>query len=178
MAFSSYSIDTNYEVQVPLRIEYSGGPFVLRDKYGAFISNKWSKYERRARKTFSYKGMTEAAAKSCVDAMNARYTRKFMSWTQSGFDYYSSADAKYTNLGSRANPDYFQNVAEINVTRRTVVFDVQVTVDETIVMYLKTKLDVNNATDRIELERQFKLAKNSYLATYEYDEPAAVQEGS
>ena len=170
MAFSSHSA-ANYEVQAPLRIDYAGGKYKITDKYGATISDKWYKYERRARKTFSYKGMTEAACKACVDAMNARYTRKLMGWTQSGFGFYTSKEMAERNAASRATPDYFQSVAEIGVTRRTVVFDVQVTVDETVVIYLTSAYDVNTALGRAALETEFQKVKYSYLSTYGYDEP-------
>lgn len=84
----------------------------------------------------------------------------------------------YKNFGmvSSAPPDYFEQVATFNVIRNGAApsFDVQITVDETVNIYLTQSYDMMNSTDLAALEARFQNSSTEtnccYVSTYNYDE--------
>lgn len=179
MAFSSHSF-TNYEVTVPLAIEYSRE--TVHPAGGNYGSVPQYKYTRRVTKTYRYKGMTEAALKACIAAKRRQYCRRFMAWTLVGGDWKSSYElenysALHGGLEAPAAPapDYFEQVAAFQVSREVVVFHLEIAVDESVVMYHSQEYDLNTDAGIAALEARFvntdtPVSYIAYKSPYSYDE--------
>ena len=171
MALSTYS-RVNYEVEVPLSREYSRE--TVHPAGGTYGSEPQYKYTRRTRKTYRFKGMSSAAATECADAKRRQYCRRFMGWKMMGHNWRPpSYFSKYGMLQS-SPPDYWQQVAEVNVIRTGAasVFDVQITIDESVVIYGTWDYDINTAIGCDNCEARFRHATQpvSYVNSYDYDE--------
>lgn len=160
MAFANWG-SHNYEVEVPLSIEYSRAPIEVAA--GSYSSTPQYCYSRRARKTYRYKGMTEAAVKECLVAKRMQYTRRFFSWRRQF----------YTMIQQPSSNDYYEQVAAFTVTRNTVVFDLRIEVDEVVNIYSTTSYDLLTSQGRDALEAQFmrQSAPLSWVWKFKYDEP-------
>ena len=188
---------TNYEVEVPLSVMYAREAAVQADIWQPTRETQW-RYTRRARKTYSFKGMTEAAVKACLEAKRQQYNRRFMYWTihdQHSNPYYHNAD-EYSAAGysGRVKAPYYDLVAQFDVTRTSDarVFNIRITVDETIALYSVRDYDPNDPTKLDDIEELFmdqtvtllpqRFADdttggpryNSYLREYTYDEGLAT----
>jgi hypothetical protein len=160
MAFSNYGTH-NYEVVVPLSLDYASAPIEVAA--GSYSSTPQLCHSRHATKTYKFKGMTEAAVKSCLADKRAQYTRRFCTWTRN-----------WTRMVKQSSSsDYYDQVATFNVTRRgdAPVFDLQITVDETVCIYSTTSYDLLTAAGRASLEAQFQRSDLSWVWKYKYDEP-------
>lgn len=160
MAFANWGAH-NYEVEVPLSIEYSRS--VVEAATGSYSTQPQYCYTRRARKTYRYKGMTEAAVKECLVAKRAQYTRRFAGWRR-----------QFTRMVQLPRSgDYYDQVAAFTVNRNTVVFDLRIEIDELVNIYSLTNYDLMSANGRDALEAQFQRssAPLCYVYQYRYDEP-------
>jgi hypothetical protein len=169
MALSTYGI-TNHEVEVPLSIEYSRE--TIHPAGGVYGSVPQYKYTRRASKTYRFKGMTAAAAQACLNAKRALYNRRFMGWGLVGVDWRPpSWFRKYYRVPPA---DYHVQVATFNVVRNGAapVFDVQIAVDESVVIYGEWDFDVSTSTGCADCELCFTSSERpvSYVSSYDYDE--------
>lgn len=122
MAFDKWG-KFNCEILVPETITYTRDISIWGDPVPLEF-----KYTRHLTKSFVYKGMTEAAAQDCASAMRRRYTRPIVTWYKS-----ANSNRHYPRGGSC---DQYVLMANVNITKRDVVYDVQVTLDEPIVIYL------------------------------------------
>ena len=158
MAFDKWG-RFNRETSVPLSIEYSKEP-VATSTFGNTTS--WFRYVRRATKSYSFKGMTEAAVKACLAEKRRQYARRMVSWQR-----YNTIPRALS-----ARYDRFVNVAALNVVRREVVYDLQITVDETVEIYLNRDFDLNTESGCKFLENNFmrRTPCESYVWSYDYDE--------
>ena len=141
MAFEKWG-KFNRETSVPLTFEYTREAVTFNPSSGYPITFK---YTRRATKSFVYKGMSEAVAKACASAMRRRYTRRFVVWFQRDAYYYPR----------NTHYDKWVPVANVNVVKREVVYDVQVTIDESVSIYMTERYDIGNERSENMLERQF-----------------------
>ena len=193
MALNLYG-KTNYEVKVPLALTYSREVGRGPDIYQPSIATQW-RYIRHATKTYVFKGMTEKATKQCLTAKRQQYMRPFMYWQPwsetTGTGYFHNSD-EYNSAGYsyRNKPPYYEQVAQFNVTRVSdaPVFELQITVNETIALYSTRDYDINTLSSLTDIENLFatqtitpvnmRLAGdttggpryNSYLYQYSYDE--------
>ena len=163
MAFENHSF-ANYETLVPLSLEYSKE--VATPPSGSWSSSVTFKYSRRATKTYIYRGLSEAAAKKCLAEKRRQYMRRFVAWRWQGG----------TAVRDSMSKDYYEQVAQFNVSKREVVYDVQITVDETVCIY-STK-DFSPITEQgcKYIESLFNLPgtiKQTWVPTYSYDEPGS-----
>ena len=161
MAFESHGF-RNYETLVPLSVEYARE--VATPPAGSWSSDVTFKYSRRATKTYVYRGMTEAAAKRCLAEKRRQYMRRFVAWRWQG------ASVK---RDSSAN-DYYEQVATFNVSKREVVYDVQITVDETVYIYSTRDYSPVTEAGCKYIERLFNspgTLHETWVPTYSYDEP-------
>ena len=161
MAFENHSF-ANYETLVPLSLEYSKE--AVSPPSGSWSSDVTFKYSRRATKTYVFRGMSESAAQKCLAEKRRQYMRRFVAWRWQGA----------TMVRDSMSKDYYEQVAQFNVSKREVVYDVQITVDETVCMY-STK-DFNPVTEQgcKHIEGLFNspgTIKQTWVPTYSYDEP-------
>ena len=162
MAFDAWG-KINRETSVPLTVEYTKEPF----RSGSNGIPYSFKYVRHVTKSFTYKGLSEAAAKLCAGEMRRKYTRPFVEWHH----------GVVQSTPGNAQTDRYQSVAAVNVVRREVVFDVQVTVDETVEIYIRNDYDIRKDGDCKRLENEFlhgRIGANWYTrihrAAFDYDE--------
>lgn len=194
MALNLYG-ETNYEVQVPFSVEYSREPAITKDIYQPNRVTQW-KYTRNAQKTYKFKGMTEDATKQCLTAKRYQYNRRFMPWVRfrgsvTEYGYYHCPD-EYRQAGYdyMAKDPYYAQVAQFNVSRNgdAPVYDLQITVNETIALYSTRDYDPNVLSNITNIETLFADQTvtpvdqrinsqdrggpryNSYLYEYKYDE--------
>ena len=161
MAFESHGFH-NYETIVPLSLEYSRTP--VSYPAGKWASDPWYRYTRRATKTYIYRGMSEAALKKCLAEKRSQYMRRFISWKWQGFDM------EPCDMGE----DYFEQVAQFNVSKREVVYDLQIVVDETVHLYSRRNYSPNNEKECQWIEKLFSQPvsmRDSWVRLYSYDEP-------
>lgn len=162
MAFTSHS-SANYEVEVPLTIEYACSPVEFGD--GSSISPQ-RLYSRHATKVYSYKGMTETATKACAAAKRLQYMRRFATWKRAANGLFMKWLQYF---------DYYEQVASINVRRASPapVFDVTISVNEIVNIYSTQHLDLSSATDIATLEALFQQSEPPlcYVKDFLYDEP-------
>lgn len=157
MAFTTHSF-ANYETLVPLALEYS------REVFSSIGLDVTYKYIRRATKTYVFRGMTEAAAKRCLEEKRRQYMRRFVAWN------FINGNAMRDSMSK----DYYEQVAQFNVTKREVVYDVQITVDETVFMYSKKDFSPLTEAGCKYIEAMFNIPgiiKQTWVPTYSYDEP-------
>jgi len=159
MAFSTYG-SHNYEVVVPFSLEYSSEP--LQAAAGA-TGTQYYRYSRHAKKTYRFKGMTEAAVQQCLVEKRAQYTRRFCAWRRNWTVMIKESSYR----------DYYAPVATFNVVRNGVapVFDLQITVDEVVNIYTSTVYDLLTDAGRTQLEAQFQRHDLAWVWKYKYDEP-------
>ena len=162
MAFDTWG-KFNRETSVPLTVEYTKEPF----RTGTNGVPYSYKYTRHVTKSFTYKGLSAAAAKACAGEMRRKYTRPFVEWHH----------GVVQSTPGNAQTDRYQSVAAVNVVRREVVFDVQVTVDETVEIYIRNDYDIRKDGDCKRLENEFlhgRIGSNWYTrihrAAFDYDE--------
>lgn len=161
MAFNTHSF-VNYETLVPLTVDYSRE--VVPFPPGTWSSAVTYKYIRRATKTYVYRGLTEAATKACITEKRLQYMRRMVAWR-----WVNGAMTR----DSMSN-DYYEQVAQFNVIKREVVFDVQITVDESVFLYSTRDLSPVTVAGRRYIEGQFNnpgTIKQTWVPTYSYDEP-------
>ena len=161
MAFENHSF-ANYETLVPLSLEY--GKEVAAPPYGSWSSTATYKYTRRATKTYVFRGMSEAAAKKCLAEKRRQYMRRFVAWRWQGAGMVRDDLAK----------DYYEQVAQFNVSKREVVYDVQITIDETVCMYSTKDLSPITEQGCRQIEGLFNTpgtVRQTWVPTYSYDEP-------
>lgn len=162
MAFENWG-KFNRETSVPLTVEYTKEPF----RAGSSGIPYRYKYTRHVTKSFTYKGLSEAAAKSCAGEMRRKYTRPFVSWVHGA-----------TNSTPRPTAyDQYLPVVAVNVVRREVVFDVQVTVDEIIEIYINNNYDIRKDSECKRLENEFLHGRHGsnwytriHRTAFDYDE--------
>lgn len=179
MAFDSYG-DFNKRTDVPLYVTYQAEQVTAATgqygRGGYYQNQNWWKLSRRARKTYSYVGLTKEAAKRCAEEKMKLYTRPFSYWGQSAYHGGSwcirTRESYGNNLKSWYLGDkYFAPVADISISRNGVVYNVQITVDEVIVIYrLLAPLSVPLNTST--LEKYFREPGATGLTTesWGYDE--------
>ena len=162
MAFDSWG-KFNRETSVPLTVEYTKEPF----RTGTNGVPYSYKYTRHVTKSFTYKGLSVAAAKACAGEMRRKYTRPFVEWTH----------GLTTSIPKSEMADRYRSVAAVNVVRREVVFDVQVTVDESIEIYIRNSYDIRKEGDCKRLENEFLHGRwgsvwytRIHRAAFDYDE--------
>ena len=161
MAFETHSF-ANYETLVPLSLEYGRG--VATPPSGSWSSSVIYKYSRRATKTYIYRGLSEAAVKKCLAEKRRQYTRRFVAWRWQGASMVRDSMSK----------DYFEQVATFNVSKREVVYDLQITVDETVYIYSTKDLSPVTEQGCKHIEALFNspgTIKQTWVPTYSYDEP-------
>ena len=161
MAFENHSFE-NYETLVPLSLEY--GRTAVSPPSGSWSSGTTFRYTRRATKTYVYRGMTESAVKKCLAEKRRQYMRRFVAWRWQGATMVRDAMSK----------DYYEQVAQFNVSKREVVFDLQITVDETVCMYSTKDLSPVTEAGCRQIEGLFNTSgtiKQTWVPTYSYDEP-------
>jgi hypothetical protein len=150
----------NVETVSPLVIDYG------RSTVGSAGTAIQYRYSRHAQKAYIIKGLSESAVKACLNAKKRQYNRKFVAWRKGTNWAYSRADMSL---------DYFAQVAVFNVVRREVVYDLQITVDETALMYLNNlEWDPLSEEGRANIESRFQMMgqpTDSYVSTWRYDEP-------
>lgn len=139
MAFSSYG-DFNKRTDVPLTITYSffeDNPNLLLSEYQQGFMRTWWRITRRARKTYTYVGLTKEAARKCAEEKTRMYTRPFVFWGfingRWGMRYHNSF-IKTRPVWANADK-YLDLVASITITRNGPVYNVQIDVDESVVIY-------------------------------------------
>lgn len=161
MAFESHGFH-NYETIVPLALEY--GRTAVPYPTGKSGSDTWYRYTRHATKTYVYRGMTESAVKKCLAEKRRQYTRRFIPWKWRGWDM----------VPCDMSDDYFEQVAQFNVSKREVVYDLQITVDETVHIYSRRNYSPNDEKDCQWIEKMFanpSSMRDSWVRLYSYDEP-------
>lgn len=141
-----YFDNRNKRTDVPLHVSYSHEQIThFNDRYrlhGAPVGGNWWKFTRRAQKTYSYVGLSRSAASRCAEEKNNMYTRPFAHWVE----YRNPAGDPMFAMrfrGERAPQipftqadKYYRTVATVNVTRGDgELYSVQITVDESIVVY-------------------------------------------
>ena len=193
MALNLYG-KTNYEVDVPFSIAYSREPAMQKSQRYPTQPTQW-RYTRKATKTYNFKGMTEIACKACLDEKQRQYMRLFMPWkrlTTSYSDYYHCPDEyHFSPFGYLEEDPYRQQVAQFNVSRTSdaPVFDLQITVDETIALFSTYDYDPGTLSGCQHIEQLFSTQTLtpaderiqgdqsqggprylSYLYQYDYDE--------
>jgi hypothetical protein len=141
MAFDTFD-NRNKITAVPLYFTYSLEHDADQYKYSQFSLGMgplaWWKISRRARKTYSYVGLTASAAQRCAAEKARQYTRPFAHWCWSAGEWslrYQGKAANRRNLLWQQADKYFESVANINVTHSGPVYEVQITVDEEIIIY-------------------------------------------
>lgn len=195
MALNLYG-KTNYEVRVPLSLQYSREPVITKSLQQPLLATQW-KYSRMAQKTYLFKGMTEKATKACLFAKLFQYNRKFMQWGRMlgpasvPYGYWHSPE-EFTAAGYSymAKEPYYAQVAQFNVTRmsQAPVFNLEIQVDEIIYLYSIRDYDPNDSAQIPSIENLFAAQTytpvdqrindqdgggpryNSYLRLYSYDE--------
>lgn len=159
MAFDNWGAH-NTETISPLVVDYG------RSTVGSAGTTTQYRYSRHAQKTYVIKGLTEAAVKACLAEKKRQYNRKFAAWRK-------GTNLIYTRAAIAL--DYYAQVATFNVVRREVVYDLQITVDETALLYLNNKeYDPMTEEGCGLIEGAFQLAgqpPDSYVSTWRYDEP-------
>ena len=157
MAFRDWG-EQNCEVIVPLSLDYSRAA-IIRGATEQF------RYTRHATKTYKFKGMDEATVQACLIAKKRQYNRRFCSWSKGTNYIFTQRDSAY---------DYFEQVAEFSVTRREVVYDLQITVDETAIVYDAREFDPLTDAGCASIEGIFQnpgQPPKTYVNTWKYDEP-------
>lgn len=175
MALDTYGA-FNREIEVPLALDYSREPAPVGTALQTDLRRQFA-YSRRARKTYRFKGMDAATAQACLAEKKRQYTRKFMGWRKQGAEFLNARQLKGRGIYSLAPADYFAQVATFNVHRNSAapVFDVQITVDETVVLYSYNEYDPNTAAGQASIEQLFNKKSGticlwSYVPLYDYDE--------
>ena len=162
MAFTNYGLH-NYEVDVPLSIEYTSGIVPGSDVSGA----PQYQYVRHASKAYRFKGMTEAAVKQCLADKRRQYVRRLMNWRWQNGRY----------IQETKTHDYFGSVATFDVNRigAAPVYDLRIKIDEYVSLFDSRERDLTSATDIAGLEWMFTYTGGSqpysYVGWYKYDEP-------
>ena len=161
MAFETFGPE-NCETLVPLALQYSRQ--VVKPPAGTATTATIFRYSRYATKTYCFKGMSEAAVKRCLSEKRRQYMRRFVAWSWSGA----------SRVRGSLTDDYYEQVATFNVSKREVVYDLTITVDETVFVY-STK-DFSPLTEEgcgyIEgLFQAMAIQPESWVSTYKYDEP-------
>lgn len=135
MALNLYG-KTNYEIEVPLTFNYSRKAIVMPVSTQSTFKVQYM-YTRHATKTYSFKGMTEAALQACLNEKQLLYTRRFMQWTFYAQYWRSPFEIHMSQQYYLEPPPYTDQVASFNVTRTSdaPVFDLQIDVNETTILY-------------------------------------------
>ena len=96
-----------------------------------------------------------------------KYTRPFVEWIH----------GVTTSNPKSEMADRYRSVAAVNVVRREVVFDVQVTVDESIEIYIRNSYDIRKESECKRLENEFLHGRwgsvwytRIHRAAFDYDE--------
>lgn len=156
MAFTSWGT-FNCEVISPLALDYSRATIIKGS------TSQW-RYTRHATKTYLFKGMDEATLQACLIAKKRQYNRRFASWHKGTNFIYTQRDSSY---------DYFEQVAQFSATRREVVYDLQIAVDETAIVYDNREFDPETDAGCASIESLFQIPgqpPRSYVSTWKYDE--------
>lgn len=155
MALNLYG-KTNYCVDVPYTVEYAREVAVSPDVFNPHRDTQF-RYTRHATKSYKYRGMTEEAARQCLIDKRIQYARPFLYWTQYGAywrypEQYESAGRPYL-----AKPPYVEQVAQFNMTRAgdAPVYDLGITVDETVALYSTRDYDPNTLSAQTYLKTMF-----------------------
>ena len=93
-----------------------------------------------------------------------QYMRRFISWK------WRNCDMVPCDMGE----DYFEQVAQFNVSKREVVYDLQIVVDETVHLYSRRNYSPNNEKECQWIEKLFSQPvsmRDSWVRLYSYDEP-------
>lgn len=155
MALNLYGI-TNYSIDVPLTIEYAREAVVTPDVINPHIDTQF-RYTRHATKSYKYKGMTEEAARQCLIDKRIQYARPFMYWTVYGLYYRYPEQYQSSGRPYLAKPPYVEQVAQFNMTRAgdAPVYDLGITVDETVALYSTRDYDPNTLSAQTQLKTMF-----------------------
>ena len=155
MALNLYGT-TNYELKVPLTIDYSRETAVRKYPAQPTYGVQY-RYMRHVSKTYAFKGMDEKTTKACAQAKQLQYTRKLMEWTFYALYYRSPWEMHYCIENWREPPPYTKPMASLNINRpsEAPVFDVEITINETVAVYSLNDFDPSTAQGVAKIEELF-----------------------